>query len=204
MERKHIILPFVFMVLLASCSNGDQKTEETKNETANQIITESRHSTAFNQSLANLMNAYYNIKDALVEADTSAANKASVTLVTAADSLKADELKADTIVYKTIVNFMGNIAAEAKGLAGENDITEKRRSFSMITENLYPLLQTIKYDQQMVYHQYCPMAFNDDETAYWLSNTSEVINPYLGKKHPKYAAGMLHCGDTQDSLGVRR
>jgi hypothetical protein len=44
------------------------------------------------------------------------------------------------------------------------------------------------------------MAFNDNEAAYWLSNSREVVNPYLGKKHPKYSSGMLHCGEVKDSL----
>jgi hypothetical protein len=48
--------------------------------------------------------------------------------------------------------------------------------------------------------QECPMAFNDTETANWISNSSEIINPYLGNNHPKYKAGMLHCGELKDSI----
>jgi len=44
------------------------------------------------------------------------------------------------------------------------------------------------------------MAFNDSDEAYWLSNSREIVNPYLGKKHPRYKAGMLACGDLTDSL----
>ncbi len=74
----------------------------------------------------------------------------------------------------------------------------------MITENLYPLLQAAQYQGNTVYQQMCPMAFNDNEAAYWLSNSREVVNPYLGKKHPKYSAGMLHCGEVKDSLNYRK
>jgi hypothetical protein len=48
------------------------------------------------------------------------------------------------------------------------------------------------------------MAFNDNETAFWLSNSREVVNPYLGKKHPKYASGMLHCGEVKDSIAYAK
>jgi hypothetical protein len=48
------------------------------------------------------------------------------------------------------------------------------------------------------------MAFNDEEEANWLSNSSKVVNPYLGKHHPKYKAGMLHCGDVVDSVDYTR
>ena len=43
------------------------------------------------------------------------------------------------------------------------------------------------------------MAFGD-EVANWISNSSEIMNPYLGKKHAKYKDGMLHCGEVTDSL----
>ena len=61
----------------------------------------------------------------------------------------------------------------------------------MISQNLLPLLKDINFHASAVYQQICPMAFNDDEEAFWLSNSNEIVNPYLGKKHPKYAAGML-------------
>ncbi|HTE12434.1 MAG TPA: hypothetical protein VK645_16485, partial [Chitinophagaceae bacterium] len=56
------------------------------------------------------------------------------------------------------------------------------------------------YDRQKLYHQHCPMAFNDDEEAWWISNSNKIINPYLGRKHPKYKATMEGCGDITDSL----
>jgi Cu(I)/Ag(I) efflux system membrane fusion protein len=39
------------------------------------------------------------------------------------------------------------------------------------------------------------MAFND-AGAYWLSKTSDIKNPYFGKK-------MLICGEVKDSLDFR-
>lgn len=53
------------------------------------------------------------------------------------------------------------ILAEANGLIGEKDIELKRKSFQMISDNMYDLIRTVKYDKEVVYHQYCPMAFND-------------------------------------------
>ena len=44
------------------------------------------------------------------------------------------------------------------------------------------------------------MAFDDTVPANWISNSSEIMNPYLGKKHPKYQAGMLNCGEIKDSI----
>jgi hypothetical protein len=156
-----------------------------------------------NASVSATLDAYYRLKDALVEADTVAVNRAAVELAVRADSIKLEGVS-DSALIKTVKNFSGTISAEAVALPQEDNITEKRRAFSMITENLYPLLQSIQYQGNTVYQQMCPMAFNDNEAAYWLSNSREVVNPYLGKKHPKYAAGMLHCGELKDSLNYRK
>ena len=37
-----------------------------------------------------------------------------------------------------------------------------------------------------IYKQYCPMAFNN-EGAYWLSESKDIMNPYFGDR-------MLKCG----------
>jgi hypothetical protein len=44
------------------------------------------------------------------------------------------------------------------------------------------------------------MAFNENEPANWISNSQEIINPYLGKNHPKHKGTMLHCGEVKDSI----
>jgi hypothetical protein len=44
------------------------------------------------------------------------------------------------------------------------------------------------------------MAFGEDHDANWISNTAEIINPYLGKKNPEFKATMIHCGETKDSI----
>ena len=44
------------------------------------------------------------------------------------------------------------------------------------------------------------MAINDSIPANWISNSQEILNPYLGKIHPEYKATMLHCGEVKDSI----
>jgi hypothetical protein len=77
---------------------------------------------------------------------------------------------------------------------------DKRRSFHSLSQNIFDLLRTIRFDAAKVYLQECPMAFNDTEAAIWLSNKTEIRNPYLGLHHPRYQSGMLNCGDVKDSL----
>lgn len=198
---KYLFLLTVIVAHLA-CSGG---AETGKKETAASSGTKATVSIAneTHSTITASLEAYYQLKDALVEADTVAANKAAAKLAVLTDSITLEGV-ADSSLISTVDNLSGNISSEAIALPQENNITDKRRAFSMITENLYPLLQAVQYQGNTVYQQMCPMAFNDDEAAYWLSNSSEVVNPYLGKNHPKYSSGMLHCGEVKDSLKYRK
>jgi hypothetical protein len=40
------------------------------------------------------------------------------------------------------------------------------------------------------------MAFDDVQSAKWLSKKEDIRNPYLGLKDPKYGKAMLSCGET--------
>jgi len=161
-------------------------------------------SDAFTTSFSDLMNTYYSLRDAFVNWDTAAVNQHAIAIQQKADSLPLGDFKADINLVNTAKSFSESITAEAKGIVGENDIEQKRRTFYTLSESLYNLVRTVRYSKEVVYHQHCPMAFNDDEEAYWLSNSSEIMNPYLGTKHPKYKSGMLHCGDISDSLDFRQ
>jgi hypothetical protein len=197
-------LLFTAAIVILSACGGNNKEENSGSAPAEALTAKTvQVSAATTSSITDLLASYYQLKDALVEYDTAAAHKAATSLVTAADSVKTNEIT-DSALALTLQNFSGSIASEAKALIGEPDLVEKKRSFSMITENLYPMLQAVQYNESVIYHQMCPMAFNDNEAAFWLSNNREVVNPYLGKKHPKYASGMLHCGEVKDSLAYAK
>jgi hypothetical protein len=136
-----------------------------------------------------------------VNADSSRAKVASGKLVVLADSSRLTELKNDAAgIYESAVMQLGDVKANASSLIQQKDLTEMRQDFRMIGESIYPLLKTINYDGKTLYWQSCPMAFGEDKGADWISNTEEIINPYLGKNHPEYKATMLHCGEIKDSI----
>jgi len=159
------------------------------------------HSAAFNDGLDSLLNAYFIIKDAFVNADTASAKAACSTLILLADSSRLSELKNDPAgIYESAVMQLSDVRANAESLLKQTDLTEMRQDFRMIGESIYPLLKTIHYDGKTLYWQNCPMAFGEDKGANWISNTAEIINPYLGKNHPEFKGTMLHCGEIKDSL----
>ena len=163
-------------------------------------LTISKNSDAFNASFAKLMSDYYSLKDAFVDWDTVKVNQSAKNLQKSTDSLQIKELKADSSVIQTAQSYVLSIDGEVAGLVGETSIEQKRRAFNMLTNDIYDLVRVVKYDREIFYHIKCPMAFNDSEEAYWLSNTNKVVNPYLGKKHPTYKDKMLGCGEVVDSL----
>ena len=65
------------------------------------------------------------------------------------------------------------------------------------------IIENGKYEGPTLYFQNCPMAFNDTEPANWISKTKEIMNPYMGKKHPKYQSGMLNCGEIIDTIKAK-
>jgi hypothetical protein len=198
----------LFLVLILAASlifwklfkskDGENKTSDTK-EVA---IAVKQHSENFNKSISRIVDKYMNIKDAFVNADTAAIKLSGAEFILLLDAIDTAELKKDTsLIEATIISVINDLKSNAISMLSQHDITEMRKDFSSLTDMMFPAFFTaIKYEGPTLYIQNCPMAFNDEIPANWISTTEEVINPYLGKNHPKYKAGMLHCGEIVDSV----
>ncbi len=163
-----------------------------------------KHSDQFNQNIAAAMNAYMDMKNAFVNGDTAEIKGQTAKFITATDNINLAEIqKSDSSIYIAATQNISDIKANATPILQENDLSEMRHDFSMVSENLYPFLKSIGYEGQKLYWQNCPMAFGDDNPANWLSNTSEILNIYLGKNHPEFKSAMLHCGETMDSIYLK-
>ncbi|ANI89274.1 hypothetical protein A9P82_08210 [Arachidicoccus ginsenosidimutans] len=167
-------------------------------------LTISKNSDAFNNSVQSTLDEYYKMHDALVGWDSAAAiDSLGDSLATLAGNIQFNELKADTLLVRTAQNYASAVVAECNAMKNDAAISEQRKSFYTISENLFDLLRTVQYDKGTVYHVLCPMAFGEDNEGYWLSATREVINPYYGNKDPKHGAAMLHCGSVEDSISFK-
>jgi Protein of unknown function (DUF3347) len=180
------------------------KKENRREDQKETALIAPKNSDAFNTAFGNIMKDYYSLKDAFVEWDTSKVNQTATALKRVTDSLPLKEFKADSTLVETAGSYVSSISGEIQGLLGENNIEGKRRSFNMLTSELYDLIRTVRYDGEMVYHAKCPMAFGDSAEGYWLSDKAKIINPYLGKHHPSYKDKMLSCGEIVDSLDFAR
>jgi hypothetical protein len=181
-------------VILVSCGNKEEKVEAAASVVTT-ALGKSANSDAFNQSFKQVLDQYYSLKDNFIAEKDPSIDSAAKALLILTDSLSLDGVGGDSTVKATAETYKVGIAAELKGLLGETDREEKRKAFQMASEQLYSFVRTVQYDREVVYQQFCPMAFND-QGAIWLSNSSDIRNPYLPKK-------MLICGEVKDSIDLR-
>lgn len=199
---KRILL--VLLLLLAAFAGywffikEKPKTGTTEKATA---LATKKHSDVFNHGIDSLMQVYFTIKEAFVNADSTVAKAATRPLILLADSSRLAELKTEPAgIYESALMQLSDVRANAESLVKQTDLTEMRQDFRMIGESIYPLLKTIHYEGETLYWQNCPMAFGEGKEANWISNSAEIVNPYLGKNHPEFKGTMLHCGEVKDSI----
>lgn len=162
-----------------------------------------KHSETFNNAVSTSMNAYFDMSAALVDADTARVKAGAAKFTQLLDSIPMDELKKDTAsIYDIAVATLNDIKTNAQAIVTDTDIQTMRMDFKNVSENLYPFFKIINYEGENMYWQNCPMAF-DAQEANWISKSKDVVNPYLGKNHPKYKGTMLHCGSVKDTIKAR-
>jgi hypothetical protein len=200
-SMKKIILLVVLALAGVAAWYIWETRKRPKDETPKQApLTVSRYTEAFNTSIREVLTNYYGLSEAFVQWDSGTVRKSAGALKESLEEVKYDDLKKDTVIWQTAASYHDIMLNDVSTIQASSDITEKRRAFQALTQNLYDLLRVIRYDDAKVYVQECPMAFNDDEAAIWLSRSPDIRNPYLGLHHPKYKGTMLECGENKDSL----
>lgn len=202
MVRKVIIFVLIVLGLYFIYWFAFKRKEAHSESPKMASVTLKKHSAKFNQSIDSLVNAYLNIKNAFVNSDTGLAKQATTAFITHLDNLPLDEMKTDTaMVLETVMANISDLKQNAQSLLNQTSITEMRKDFSSVTEAMYPaFFIAVNYEGPKLYFVNCPMAFDDSVSANWISNSAAIVNPYLGKDHPKYKAGMLGCGEVKDSV----
>ena len=181
----------LYWFVFRSKSRGDDGPKQ-------QPLTLKKHSLQFNTSVVTAMNAYFEIQHALADADTLKAKDACKKFIGLTDSIPLAELKKDTAsIFETAQANVTDAKMNAESLLKQTDITEMRQDFRMLSEILYPsFFIAINYEGPKMYWHNCPMAFGQDKEASWISNSTEVVNPYLGKSH-------TDCGEIKDTIKTK-
>ncbi len=160
----------------------------TKEPSANNKIVSTEK---FNRQLEMLVKNYLALKDAFVESNEDQVDSAAKNTLKSISELDMGQLKGDS--HKKWMGYQKPMIENLNGIIQMKGIDMKRKHFSIISDNLYLMLQTFGNSGNVTrYYQYCPMAF-DNKGAFWISNDTEIRNPYFGEK-------MLKCGETKDTL----
>ena len=190
---KNIIIGIaIAATTLAACNSNSNKSTEnqsSKNDT-NQVkqktdnlteVAPSVEETKSAVSIKEIVIAYLQLKNAFTEDNTTAAATAGTTLETSFKTFNKTALSADQMKIFEDVEDDAREHAEHIGKNGGN-IAHQREHFEILSKDMYDLVKTFGGGQAL-YKDFCPM-YNNNKGAFWISETKEIKNPYLGKAMP--------------------
>ena len=180
-------------VILVSCDdiNGKNKTFEGA-----PVVSQGNNSDIVNYGIGGLINEYYSLKDGFILEDNELIKQHALAMQKGIDTLDLNTVQGSDADKDKNKQFVSDLTAALISLSRNKNIETQRKYFQTISDKLYDLIKSIKFDKQIIYHDRCPMAFNE-AGANWLSNTTEIKNPYIPNK-------MINCGEVLDTLDFTR
>jgi len=142
-----------------------------------------------NTGINKVLNAYIQLKDALVKSDGTNSSSASKTLLTAIQEVNMSELNTET--HTQWMKVVNDLKEDAEHISETKEITHQRDHFMSLSKNLYLVIKVSK-SETPIYYQFCPMA-NKGKGANWLSLENKIKNPYYGNQ-------MLTCGKVVETI----
>ena len=196
---KNIVIPISIAVCtLCACNNSDNTSTSEKVVTKDSINNttvappaagDTDHVNS-NVSVKGIVDAYLQVKNAFFTDNSAAAATAASTLEKAFKDLDKGTLASNR--KKTFEDIAEDAIEHAEHISkNSGKIAHQRTHFKMLSEDMYDLVKAFGVEQTL-YKDFCPM-YNEGKGAYWLSETKEIRNPYLGKKMPD-------CGTVKEEI----
>lgn len=143
-----------------------------------------------NASMNTVMNAYFQVKNALANDDAKAAAKAGNEVVAAITNVDVSGFNdAQKKMYEEVKPEIKDHAEHIS--SNGNMIAHQREHFETMSKDIYDLVKLLG-TSKTIYYTHCPM-YNNNKGANWLSEVKEISNPYLGKEMPD-------CGTIKEEL----
>lgn len=137
-------------------------------------------------SLNNVINAYLDLKNALVAGNSTAGGATGKVLKAQIEAVSVKGMPADQKgVWK---NYVDKLSFDSRHISESTDIAHQREHFASLSKNMYAVLKIFNVNSTVIYWQYCPM-----KKMSWLSEKPAIENPYHGKQ-------MLDCGKTVETM----
>ena len=183
---------FALTLLLTACS-GNKKDHSGHDQTTapvSEIKAFDNVDASVKAQLNGFLTDYFALNQTLIEDNQDGAKVAAQKLSETVKQFDMSKLNDEQMSF-----YHAHEAKLKQGLGNmlnSSDIEETRMELSVVTESLYALVKAYHPNESELYFQFCPMAKNG-EGANWISNTADIINPYMGQR-------MLKCGKTQEKL----
>lgn len=203
--KKHTIIAAAFaLFLMASCSSdGTNSTTATTDEhghehqegmaAAGSVVVEAPEFTSvpepMTRNVSQLLDQYFELKNALVASDAGAAQSAANTVLASANAMPVATLSvADQKSFAE--EQVAQIKNASSAMASVSDIKVQRQHLEHLSEATFAMAKAFGATDDKLYYQHCPMAL-DNKGGYWLSKNEEIRNPYFGES-------MLKCGSNEE------
>jgi len=134
----------------------------------------------FRIQLTETIEIYIRGKDAFVNSDLQTASSEYETFISKLEEIGEHGLSGSG--HEAWMESYGSLTNSATEIIESDDIEQARSAFRALSDDLIMAVQMFGIED-VVYHQYCPMAF-DDEGAYWLSDQEQIQNPYSPETMP--------------------
>ncbi len=197
---KNIIFGIAMVaIILAACNSNSNKSSESQNKSNGQQVNSQTDNTTTSSSASDvkntasikvIVNTYLQLKNAFANDNSTDAATAGTKLEIAFKDFDKTGL---TAVQKKTFDDVEDDAREHAEHIGKNggNIVHQREHFELLSKDIYDLVKTFG-GVQVLYKDFDPM-YNNGKGAFWLSETKEIKNPYMGK-------AMLNSGSIKEEI----
>ncbi len=178
-------------VKMTGHDHGDGAPMEMESTTEMAVNTSKANITgAARVELEPLYNSYLEMTEALANDNFENASSAGIDMKDALENVNMGAFKDDA--HDLWMDHAANIEKALEHVAHYSNIEDLRTGYKGMSDAMIALSRSFGSAGDTLFIQYCPMAFND-KGANWISNYSEIRNPYFGDM-------MLKCGETHDTI----
>lgn len=196
MTMKHLFLGLIASSILAltACNGNTEKkaasTEQTSAPVTETIPSDNSTENPEQGNFSELFSHYQHLTFALSSDNDKEAANASKGMLEALSKIKSDGFSAeDKTTYEDIAADIKEHAEHISDNVG--NIAHQREHLVVLSKDFYDIAKEFGTEKPM-YKIFCSM-YDDNNGAYWLSDSKEVKNPYYGED-------MLTCGEVQEEL----
>lgn len=171
-------------ILFTACEPPEQQQAQQEQRQQQMQMQVVETTPEFNEQMAEVLDRYFELKDAFVESDAESAKHYADLLREKAENIERSGVNEETLALW--VSYSEIISERSAELISQEDVDNQRYHFEYISESMIEMVKTFQPVGYEIYHQSCPMV--RDGSADWLSREEEIQNPYHGDR-------MMRCGE---------